>query len=76
MKESEWEDVIQTNLNSIFYITKAVSRPMMKNKGGKIINISSIVGLMGNSGQTNYAATKAGMIGFTKSVTKNLEEKT
>tara|TARA_A100001015_G_C15019730_1_gene727340 strand:+ start:564 stop:1307 length:744 start_codon:yes stop_codon:yes gene_type:complete len=72
MKDNEWEDVINTNLNSIFYMTKAVSRPMIKNKKGKVINISSIVGITGNSGQTNYAATKAGMIGFTKSVAKEL----
>ncbi len=72
MKNNEWEDVINTNLNSIFYMTKAVSRPMIKSKKGKVINISSIVGITGNSGQTNYAATKAGMIGFTKSVAKEL----
>lgn len=72
MKNDEWEDVINTNLNSIFYMTKAVSRPMIKSKQGKVINISSIVGITGNSGQTNYAATKAGMIGFTKSIAKEL----
>ena len=75
MKESEWDDVIQTNLNSIFYLTKSVCRPMIKKKSGKIINISSIVGLTGNSGQANYAATKAGIIGFTKSIAKELGSK-
>lgn len=72
MKENDWHDVINTNLNSIFYITKLISKSMIKNKKGKIINISSIVGITGNAGQTNYAATKAGIIGFTKSIAKEL----
>ncbi len=72
MKENDWHDVINTNLNSIFYMTKLISKSMIKNKKGKIINISSIVGITGNAGQTNYAATKAGIIGFTKSIAKEL----
>ena len=70
LSEDDWKSVIDTNLNSVFYTTKAVIRPMLKQKGGKILNITSVVGLMGNPGQTNYAASKAGIIGFTKSVAK------
>src|SRR6187455_1091831 len=68
----QWNDVIQVNLNSVFYMTKQVIRPMMKAKNGVIINMSSIIGEMGNAGQTSYAASKAGIIGFTKSVAKEL----
>lgn len=75
MTENDWTDVIETNLNSLFYLTKSVSRHMLKNKKGKIINISSVVGLMGNPGQSNYAASKAGIIGFTKSIAKEFGAK-
>lgn len=72
MTPDQWEDVISVNLNSVFYMTKQVIRPMMKAKSGSIINMSSIIGLMGNAGQGSYAASKAGIIGFTKSVAKEL----
>lgn len=72
MSPEQWEDVIKVNLNSVFYMTKQVIRPMMKAKSGSIINMSSIIGLMGNAGQGSYAASKAGIIGFTKSVAKEL----
>lgn len=72
MNESQWDEVIQTNLKSIFNITKAASRPMMKQKKGSLIHISSIVGVKGNAGQSNYAASKAGMIGFSKSIALEL----
>lgn len=72
MSPEQWNDVIQVNLNSVFYMTKQVIRPMMKAKNGVIINMSSIIGEMGNAGQTSYAASKAGVIGFTKSVAKEL----
>lgn len=68
MKEEEWAEVVETNLNAVFRLTKACLRGMMKARWGRIINISSVVGLMGNPGQANYAATKAGMIGFSKSL--------
>ncbi len=68
MKEEEWNDVINTNLSSIYRLSKACMRDMMKAKSGRIINISSVVGASGNAGQANYAAAKAGMIGFTKSL--------
>jgi 3-oxoacyl-[acyl-carrier protein] reductase len=68
----QWDDVIKVNLNSVFYMTKQVIRPMMKAKSGAIINMSSIIGEMGNAGQSSYAASKAGIIGFTKSVAKEL----
>lgn len=68
----QWDDVIKVNLNSAFYMTKQVIRPMMKSKNGTIINMSSVIGEMGNAGQTSYAASKAGIIGFTKSVAKEL----
>jgi 3-oxoacyl-[acyl-carrier protein] reductase len=68
MKEEEWDDVIDTNLKSVFSLSKAVLRGMMKAKGGRIINITSVVGVSGNPGQANYCASKAGVIGFTKSL--------
>lgn len=68
----QWDDVIKVNLNSVFYMTKQVIRPMMKAKSGAIINMSSIIGEMGNAGQSSYAASKSGIIGFTKSVAKEL----
>ena len=68
MSEENFNDVIKTNLNSVFNITKAVTKPMMKVRSGSIINMSSVVGVKGNAGQANYAASKAGIIGFTKSV--------
>jgi len=72
MSPEQWEDVIKVNLNSVFYMTKQVIRPMMKAKSGSIINMSSVIGEMGNAGQSSYAASKAGIIGFTKSVAKEL----
>ena len=72
MTPEQWNDVIQVNLNGVFYMTKQVIKPMMKAKSGSIINMSSVIGEMGNSGQTSYAASKAGIIGFTKSVAKEL----
>ena len=66
MTESQWDDVINTNLKSAFNLTKAVQRPMLKARKGSIINMSSVVGIKGNAGQANYAASKAGLIGFTK----------
>lgn len=72
MSEEQWDDVITTNLKSVFNYSKASARPMMKNRGGSIINISSVVGISGNGGQTNYSASKAGIIGFTKSYAKEL----
>ena len=68
----QWDDVIKVNLNSVFYMTKQVIRPMMKAKNGSIINMSSIIGETGNAGQASYAASKAGIIGLTKSVAKEL----
>ncbi len=70
MSDSEWDDVLQANLKGAFHTTKAVLKGMMKRRFGRIINISSIIGLIGNKGQANYAASKAGLIGFTKSVAK------
>jgi 3-oxoacyl-[acyl-carrier protein] reductase len=72
MSEEQWDDVLRINLKSIFNLTKAATKPMMRAKTGSIINISSVVGLMGNAGQANYAASKAGMIGFSKSIAKEL----
>jgi 3-oxoacyl-[acyl-carrier protein] reductase len=72
MKDEDWDAVINTNLKGIFYCTKAVSKIMMKQRSGKIINMTSVVGIMGNAGQANYAAAKAGVIGFTKSMAKEL----
>ena len=72
MKDAEWDTVIDANLRGAFATTRAASRGMMKRRWGRVINISSIVGLVGNKGQSNYAASKAGLIGFTKSVAKEL----
>lgn len=72
MTEEQWDQVIDTNLKSIFNYCKAVAKPMMRNRGGSIINISSVVGLSGNAGQSNYAASKAGIVGFSKSFAKEL----
>jgi 3-oxoacyl-[acyl-carrier protein] reductase len=72
MTSEQWDDVMTTNLKSVFNMTKQVIRPMMKAKSGSIINMSSVIGEMGNAGQSSYAASKAGIIGFTKSVAKEL----
>ncbi|MCM3214782.1 3-oxoacyl-[acyl-carrier-protein] reductase [Niallia taxi] len=72
MKEAEWDDVINTNLKGVFHCTKAVTRQMMKQRKGRIINITSIVGVTGNPGQANYVAAKAGVIGLTKTTAKEL----
>ena len=72
MTEENFNEVIRTNLNSVFNITKACQRPMLKQRRGSIINISSVVGVKGNAGQSNYAASKAGIIGFTKSIALEL----
>ena len=72
MKEDQWNDIIETNLTSIYRLSKAVVRTMMKARKGRIINIASVVGLTGNPGQTNYAAAKAGMLGFTKSLAREI----
>ncbi|WP_036832310.1 3-oxoacyl-[acyl-carrier-protein] reductase [Pontibacillus litoralis] len=75
MKEDEFDQVIDTNLKGVFLTTKAATRPMMKQKGGKIINIASIVGVSGNPGQANYVAAKAGVIGLTKTSAKELSSR-
>jgi len=72
MKDDQWQDVLETNLTSIFRLSKAVLRKMMKARRGRIINIGSVVGSTGNPGQTNYAATKAGILGFTKSLAREI----
>jgi 3-oxoacyl-[acyl-carrier protein] reductase len=72
MADEDWRDVIDTNLSSVFYTCRAAARPMMKRRGGAIVNISSVVGLHGNPGQTNYAASKAGIIGLTKALAREL----
>jgi 3-oxoacyl-[acyl-carrier protein] reductase len=72
MPDDDWRLVLETNLSSVFYTCRAACRPMMKKRGGSIVNISSIVGVHGNWGQTNYAASKAGIIGFTKSLAREL----
>jgi len=72
MSDEDWRVVLDTNLSSVFYTCRAVCRPMMKKRAGSIVNISSIVGVHGNWGQTNYAASKAGIIGFTKSLAREL----
>ena len=75
MPDEDWREVIETNLSSVFYTCRAVSRGMMKRRAGAIVNISSIVGLHGNFGQTNYGAAKAGIIGFTKSLARELRSR-
>ena len=72
MKEEEWDEIINTNLSSVYKMSKAVLRGMMKKKAGRIISITSVVGSMGNSGQANYAAAKAGIMGFTKSLAREV----
>jgi 3-oxoacyl-[acyl-carrier protein] reductase len=72
MSDDDWRAVIETNLSGVFYTCRAVARGMMKRRAGSIVNVSSIVGLRGNMGQTNYAASKAGIIGFTKSLAREL----
>ena len=72
MPDADWRDVLETNLSSVFYTCRAVTRGMMKKRAGSIVNVSSIVGVHGNWGQTNYGASKAGIIGFTKSLAREL----
>ena len=72
MGDDDWRAVLETNLSSVFYTCRAVARPMMRKRGGSIVNVSSIVGVHGNLGQTNYGASKAGIIGFTKSLAREL----
>ncbi len=75
MPEKDWDEVLSTNLKSVFLFTKACTRPMVKQRSGNIINIASIIGITGNAGQANYAASKAGMIAFTKSAAKELAKR-
>jgi 3-oxoacyl-[acyl-carrier protein] reductase len=72
MPDDDWRTVLETNLSSVFYTCRAVARPMMKRRAGAIVNVSSIVGVHGNPGQTNYSASKAGIIGFTKALAREL----
>ena len=72
MKDDEWQDILDTNLSSVFKVSKAAIRPMMKKRNGRIINIGSVVGSMGNAGQVNYATSKAGLLGFTKSLAREI----
>jgi 3-oxoacyl-[acyl-carrier protein] reductase len=75
MTEEDWDSVINTNLKSVYNLCKSAIKPMIKNRSGKIINITSVIGLTGNAGQSNYAASKAGMVGFTKSLACELAKK-
>ena len=72
MKDEDWDDVIETNLNGLFRVTKAFIKPMVRNKFGRVINISSVAGQMGNSGQVNYSSSKSAMVGFSRSLAKEL----
>ena len=72
MKDEDWDDVIETNLNGLFRVTKAFIKPMVRNKFGRVINISSVAGLMGNSDQVNYSSSKSAMVGFSRSLAKEL----
>jgi len=72
MKDQEWDDIMDTNLKPVYRLSKLVARPMMKARSGRIINITSVVGFMGNAGQANYAAAKAGVVGFSKSMAREL----
>ena len=72
MKDKDWDEVIETNLNGLFRVTKALIKPMVKNKFGSVINISSVAGLMGNTGQVNYSSSKSAMVGFSRSLAKEL----
>ena len=72
MKAEDWEAVLATNLTGVFHCTQAALKPMLKQRGGRIVNVTSIVGITGNAGQANYAASKAGVIGFTKSVAREV----
>jgi len=72
MKDQEWDDIMDTNLKPVYRLSKLVARPMMKSRYGRIINITSVVGFMGNAGQANYAAAKAGVEGFSKSMAREL----
>jgi 3-oxoacyl-[acyl-carrier protein] reductase len=72
MTETQWDDVLSNNLKSVFNLSKHVAKPMLKQRSGSIINITSIIGLKGNAGQANYAASKAGIVGFTKSIAQEL----
>ena len=72
MKQDEWDAVIATNLTGVFLCTQAVLKPMLKQRSGRIVNVTSVVGLAGNAGQANYAASKAGVVGFTKSIAREV----
>ena len=76
MKAEEWDAVLATNLTGVFHCTQAALRPMLKQRAGRIVNVTSVVGLAGNAGQANYAASKAGVVGFTKSVAKEVASRT